>query len=161
MADNSPHTPDEELLVFQSAVIEECYLHWRDKINGGSLPSRSDINPADIPRLMPHAVILDVRREPEPDFRYRLIGTYVSENLFRDHTGSWFSEIEHQRAPNEIWQNCCRVVETGKPMLPRSPYVGPNRSFKTIEDVILPLAEDGKTVDCLLVFIEFLRRTEI
>lgn len=110
---------------------------------------------------MPHAVILDVRREPEPDFRYRLIGTYVSENLFRDHTGSWFSEIEHQRAPNEIWQNCCRVVETGKPLLPRSRYVGPNRSFKTIEDVILPLAEDGKAVDCLLVFIEFLRRTEI
>lgn len=110
---------------------------------------------------MPHAVILDVRREPEPDFRYRLIGTYVSENLFRDHTGSWFSEIEHQRAPNQISQNCCRVVETGKPLLPRSRYVGPNRSFKTIEDVILPLAEDGKAVDCLLVFIEFLRRTEI
>ena len=110
---------------------------------------------------MLHAVILDVRREPEMDFRYRLIGTYVSENLFKDNTGSWFSEIDHQRAPNEIWHNCCRVVETGKPLRPQTPYIGPNQSFKQIEDVILPLADDGETVDCLLVFIDFLRRTEI
>lgn len=92
----------------------------------------------DIPKLMPHAVNLDVRREPELDFRYRLIGTYVAEHLFKDHTGSWFSEIEYQRAPSTIWQNCARVIETGKPLLPETPYVGPNQGFKGVEDVILP-----------------------
>ncbi len=115
----------------------------------------------DIPKLMPHAVNLDVRREPELDFRYRLIGTYVAEHLFKDHTGSWFSEIEYQRAPSTIWQNCAHVIETGKPLLPETPYVGPNQGFKSVEDVILPLADDGETVDSLLVFIHYMRRSEI
>ena len=156
-----PIDPDEGSLNFQSTVVKDCYSYWRGKVVDGRLPGRSDIDPVDIPRLMPHAVILDIRRQPEMDFRYRLVGTYVAENLFKDHTGSWFSEIEHQKAPSTIWQNCCRVVESGRPSLPGTPYIGPNQSFKEVEDVILPLAEDGETVDSLLVFVHYMRRSEL
>lgn len=161
MTDTPAINPHEETLDFKSAIVKDCYSYWRGKVIGDRLPSRSDIDPVDIPQLMPHAVILDVRREPELDFRYRLIGTYVAEHLFKDHTGSWFSEIEYQRAPSTIWQNCAHVIETGKPLLPETPYVGPNQGFKSVEDVILPLADDGETVDSLLVFIHYMRRSEI
>ena len=98
-------------LIFETRVVQDGYSYWRSKFNEGRLPSRSDINPIDIPRLMPHAVMVDVKREPEYDFRYRLIGTYVAEHLFTDHTGSWFSEIDHQKAPSQIWQNCKHVCQ--------------------------------------------------
>jgi hypothetical protein len=106
MTDTPAINPHEETLDFKSAIVKDCYSYWRGKVIGDRLPRRSDIDPVDIPKLMPHAVILDVRREPELDFRYRLIGTYVAEHLFKDHTGSWFSEIEYQKAPSTIWQNC-------------------------------------------------------
>jgi hypothetical protein len=155
MTDDDSTDENGSSLSFETREVQDGYSYWRSKVVDGQLPRRSDINPVDIPRLMPHAVMLDVKREPEFDFRYRLIGTYVSEHLFTDHTGSWFSEIEHQKPPSEIWGNCRHVVETGKPSLPATPYVGPHKGYRKVEDVFLPLAEDGSTVDTLLVFICF------
>ena len=109
---------------------------------------------------MPNVVLLDVRREPEFDFRYRLVGTNVTEHHFRDYTGSWFSEIDHKKAPSQIWQNCKSVAETGRPHLDGTPYEGPHQGYRDTEDVILPLAEDGHTVDTLLAFICFTSKAD-
>ena len=160
MTDTPPADQDGAPLEFESPIVQAGYSYWHAKRGDGRLPRRSDIDPAEIARLMPHAILLDVKREAELDFKYRLIGTYVAENLFKDHTGSWFSEIEHQKAPSKIWQNCCRVVETGEAFKPGTPYVGPHHGFKRVEDVILPLADDGQTVDCLLVFVHYMSRSD-
>ena len=147
-------------LAFETRVLQDGYSYWRSKFKDGRLPSRSDIDPIDIPRLMPHVVMLDVQRVPDFDFRYRLIGTYVAEHLFTDHTGSWFSEIEHQKAPSRIWQNCKQVVDTGEAFLANTPNVGPHQGYRRVEDVILPLAADGITIDTLLIFICYSPRSE-
>lgn len=160
MSDTPPADQDGVPLEFESPLVQEGYSYWRSKMIDGVLPCRSDINPVDIPRLMPHVVLVDVKHAPELDFRYRLIGTYVAESLYKDHTGSWFSEIEHQKAPSQIWQNCAHVVETGKAFISDTPYVGPHQGFRRVEDVILPLADDGENVDCLLVFVHYMRRSE-
>lgn len=138
---------------FRTRIVQDGYSYWRSKTTEDRLPARGDINPVEIPRLMPHVVIMDVEREPELDFRYRLIGTYVVEHLYADHTGKSFAEIGHQKAPSQIWSNCKRVVETGEAFLADTPYVGPHQSFRNVEDIILPLATDGTNVDALLVFI--------
>ena len=81
------------------------------------------------------------------------------KNLFKDHTGIRFSEIERQKAPSQIQPNCCQVVETGEAFKAGTPYVGPHQDFKPVEDVILPLADDGHTVDCLIVFVHDMSRS--
>lgn len=160
MTDDNSADGLESAFAFQSRTVQDGYSYWRSKMAGSRFPARADVNPVDIPRLMPHVVMVDVKREPEFDFRYRLIGTYVAEHLYNDHTGSWFSELEHQKAPSQIWQNCKTVCETGQPMHANTPYVGPHRGYMQVEDVILPLADDGKTVDTLLVFICYSSRSE-
>lgn len=160
MTDDTPAQSDGQPFAFQSRAVQEGYAYWQSKVLDGKLPSRADIDPIDIPRLMPHVVMVDVKREPEYDFRYRLIGTSVVENLYKDHTGSWFSEIDHQKAPSQIWQNCRKVAESGEPYLAGTPYVGPHQGYRRVEDVILPLADDGVTVDCLLVFIGYMSRSD-
>tara|TARA_R110002110_G_scaffold214748_1_gene428557 strand:+ start:774 stop:1259 length:486 start_codon:yes stop_codon:yes gene_type:complete len=160
MTDTPPVDQGDAPLEFDSPILREGYAYWYAKIRDGALPRRTDIDPVEISGLMPHAVLLDVKREPEFDFRYRLIGTYVSENLYKDHTGSWFSEIDHQKAPSRIWQNCLHVVESGEAFKADTPYVGPHQGYRQVEDIILPLADDGKTVDCLLVFVHYMRRLE-
>ena len=155
MADDESNGSDPSFN-FRTRVVQDGYSYWRSKARGGRLPSRRDIDPLEIPGLMPHAVIVDVRREPDLDFRYRLVGTNNVDHHFTDHSGEWFSEIPHQKAPSQIWQNCKRVVETGEPFLANTPYVGPHSAFREAEDIILPLASDGETVDSLLVFIDYL-----
>lgn len=161
MVDDEPGGDgDASPIKFRTREVQEGYSYWVSKCVDGRLPSRHDINPLEIARLMPHVAILDVRHEPELDFFYRLQGTYIVEHLYSDHSGKWFSEIEHQKAPSRIWQNCVKVVETRAPLLANTPYVGPQRSFRDLEDLILPLSSDGRTVDNLLVFVRFLPRTD-
>ena len=144
---------DGEGFQFRTRIVQDGYAYWVSKCIEERIPARQDINPVDIPRLMPHVVILDVRREPDFDFRYRLLGTYVTEHLYSDHSGKWFSEITHQQPPSQIWQNCCEVATSGTPLMSNTPYVGPHKSFRDVEDIILPLSSDGEHIDSLLVFV--------
>lgn len=159
MTDNQPGGGGEDFQ-FQTRVVQDGYAYWVSKCSEGGLPARQDINPVEIPRLMPHVVMLDVKHEPEFDFRYRLLGTYVTEHLYSDHSGKWFSEITHQRAPSKIWQNCCQVATSRSPFMSNTPYVGPHQSFRDVEDIILPLSSDGERVDSLLVFVCYHPRSD-
>lgn len=158
MVDQDPHDYTNIDFNFESEIVSEGYNYWLSKIQNRYLPKRMDIRPAEIPRLLPHTLLVDVIRTPEWDFSYRLIGTKIVEHLHRDHTGMRMSEIEHQRPPSTIWDNCRTVAETAKPLFPQTPYVGPHEGFRRAEDILLPLVDENQTVDTLLVFVDYLQR---
>lgn len=158
MTAEEPAFLNETPVAFETRLVAEGCAYWRSKIFDGRLPARSDIDPAEIPRLLPSVVLLDVVREDTLDMRYRLIGTRVAEHCFSDYTGLRFSEIEHQRAPSKLLDSCRLVAETGRPLLANSDYVGPHQGFRRVHDAILPLAEDGRSVDTLLAFVDFLSK---
>ena len=120
-------------------------------------PKRSDFNSFDVPKLMPHMVLLEVQQSPA-DFRYRVIGSFVLEHLAENHTGAWMSQIEHQKSPSRIWSSCEQVAKTCHPMLSQIPYVGPHAEFLYGEDIILPLLNDDGEVVNLLVFVSYIRK---
>lgn len=139
----------------QHPTNRRAYAYW-DHIRGERLmPSRADIDPAEIPEILSCVFLLDVAEGPL-DFRYRLIGTKMSASMNRDHTGRWMSEIEHQRPPSRIWSACAWVVETRMPLSSDTPYVGRHHEFKTTEDLIMPLSADGESVNMLFVTADFL-----
>ncbi len=119
------------------------------------MPSRADLDPAEIRTILPCVFLLDVTQDPL-DFRYRLIGTKMASHLNRDLTGSWMSELPHQRPPSRIWSACAKVVETRAPLSSDTPYVGKLHEFRKTEDLILPLSADGETVNMLFVTADFL-----
>ena len=139
-------------------VLDLGLAYWESKVIDGRIPSRSDIDPLDIPELLPQIILLDVSQTPW-DFRFRLIGTNVVYHLTEDWTGSWFSKIGHMAAPSNIFTACVDVASSLQPLRNQTPYVGPHANFISSDDVILPLSDDGKTVDKLLVFVEYFRKS--
>lgn len=103
-------------------------------------------------------MLLDVFRTPDWDFCYRLVGTRIVEHMNSDCTGTCMSQLDDPELSSPFWESCRIVADTGNPQYPKTPYVGPHDGFRRAEDVILPLANDGNTVDSLLVFIEYLPR---
>lgn len=138
-------------------IPTEALAYWEQIRGQKDVPSRADLDPADIPRLLPHLVLLDVFHEPR-DFRYRLVGTTIEEFLEKYYTGVRMSELPHQRPPSQIWTSCCTVVGSRKPLFSAVPYVGPKKEFVRSEDVILPLAPPGEQVNMLLVAVGFVRK---
>ena len=141
-----------ELLI--SPVNRTVFAYWQRVRGARSMPARADIDPADLVAVLPHLILLDVQREPL-DFRYRLIGSLVAD-YSAEHTGKWMSSIPHQAPPSRIWSACQTVVETGEPMSTDVPNVGKLRDFKRIEDIMMPLSEDGRTINMLFVAVDFL-----
>jgi len=112
------------------------------------------------PKLCRNMVLVSVEREPL-DFRYRLIGSAIRENMAADWTGLRMSEIPMQRAPNPIWQHHLWVLEHRLPRFYRPAYLGPHRAFKFIESAQLPLGPDDGEIDMMMVFVDFLTKSAL
>src|SRR3546814_12310908 len=54
--------------------LRRLYEYWCSRCQGGALPSRRDIDPLDIPDLLPNLFLLDVIGDAE-DFVFRLAGS--------------------------------------------------------------------------------------
>ncbi|MGB0572208.1 MAG: PAS domain-containing protein [Alphaproteobacteria bacterium] len=125
-------------LSIRDGVIEFGKNYWASKSKEDRLPARSDIDPLDIPTLLPQIVLLEVRNDPW-DFRFRLIGTNVVHHRFTDWTGIWMYEIEHMAFPSRIFNACVDVATSEKPLRSDTPYVGPRQNCIRAEVIILPL----------------------
>ncbi len=50
------------------------------------------------------------------------------------------------------------IAETGRPVANQTPYVGPLKDIREMQAVELPLAADGRSVDAILVFVDFISK---
>ena len=47
-----------------SEIVRAAVDYWQVKRLNGRLPDRNSLDPVDIPRLLPHIMLKDVRRDP-------------------------------------------------------------------------------------------------
>jgi hypothetical protein len=74
----------------------ELYHYWLAQRGPRAMPARSDLNPGDIPALLPHLMLVD---KVADCFRYRLIGTGVTREVGHDATGSFVGSYISTTAP--------------------------------------------------------------
>ncbi|MCC7046755.1 MAG: PAS domain-containing protein [Alphaproteobacteria bacterium] len=152
--------PGIELLpeALRSPILRKGLAYWQRIAGGRRMPARKDLDPLDIPELLPHIMLKDVQREPL-DFRYRLVGSMVRLHSSADYTGECMSRIPHQGPDSVVWKSCAWVAGHAAPLLLRPPYAGPQQDFLAVEAAILPLGETANSVDKLLVFLDFIKKS--
>lgn len=140
--------------VFEPGSAADWMLaYWRGKSGGGKLPGRADIDMVEIrPDALPDIYLLDVLRGGDGlRYRYRLVGTRMSEVAGGDPTGKIVDEfISPERVP-DIHRWLDGVVADPVPWIFSAPIAFRNRDWKWSWRLALPLAADGKTVDVLLL----------
>jgi hypothetical protein len=138
-----------------SAAVRAAIAYWQGKCKSAAPPASRTLDPMDVPRLLPHLLLKDVRREPW-DFRYRVVGTQVREHSRQDWTGKWMTEIDGQGPGSILFRVTQWVAENARPAIYRPPYVGPHKEFKYCEAALMPWVDaDGRT-DRVLVAADFL-----
>ena len=102
--------PSELALRAQHILREQrdLYGYWRACAGARPVPSRYDIDPVDIPRLLPCLSILEAAKGLE-SLRYRLAGTRVREIYGTEITGRavFDGALQHKR---EYWYSVYRRV---------------------------------------------------
>jgi len=144
-----PNLPTDQPHPRLARLIE----YWRGlEPEPGLLPGRSRIDPMRLPDLLPNLWLVDVvRGEQRLRYRYRLVGDALIDagapfrkGLIVDEMG----DVIDQQAAHAALDG---VVNTHQPDWRRgAPIVSHLKFVSLLERVLLPLAEDGRTVDCIL-----------
>jgi hypothetical protein len=131
---------------------QAVYRYWQEKRGDRLMPSRADIDPAELPaEVLPGVCLVEV----VPDARrfvYRLVGTLDVQVRGNDPTGKSVSDAYFGPSRAEALAHYEQVVFTCAPMLDQVPMSAPNGRFVTEEAIFLPLSSDGIHVDKVLVY---------
>lgn len=131
--------------------IREIFRLWESKCRAGRLPSRSDIIPKEMTPLLPNIMLIDVIM-PGPRFRYRLVGTGEVRHRGFDPTGKTFEEVYYGLDGGYCDGNYRYVAASGKHLFDTSPEPTAMGNLADIQVIFVPLADDGKTVDTIMVY---------
>ena len=129
--------------------LRRLYDYWRSLCRNGSYPARQDIDPLDIPDLLPCIFLLDVIGDAE-DFVFRLAGTLVEDAFSMPLRGKSVRLI-HNAAGTAL--PVCQHVEVargGGPRYREGIVLAAGREHWRTQRLLLPLSSDGRRVDVLM-----------
>jgi hypothetical protein len=134
--------------VLEYEGLGELLRYWQ-RVGRGGVPSRADIDPADIPRLLSNVLLIDVQRAPIR-FRVRLCGTEVDRLLGRNFTGCHLDDIAVGYFERDILLDYAEVVLHKLPKVTRRSILTSGGHWLHYQRLLLPLSSDGWTVDKLI-----------
>jgi hypothetical protein len=144
-------------LPISDARLAAVFNYWLGKSFGQSLPRRRDIDPVDIPKLLPILMIVEVLRPGR--YRYRLIGTENADAFGMNATGRYLDEVlpgpEYKKHVLALYDECVhsRRALYSECLFTSPQYRAPERHIKVL---FTPLSDDGERVNQVLVAQVFL-----
>jgi hypothetical protein len=151
---NASPPPDAPPLDTWHPKVRRLFGYWLNiKPSPDLLPGRQHFDPLHIVALMPFVWMLDV---VDGRLRYRMLGTRMVDAMQRDLTGWWLDEAH----PGFLIHPLARYFEerwsSGEPTWRRGrPFIHVDPDVYEIEQVVLPMARDGRTPDMLLCITVF------
>lgn len=135
-------------------ILSQAYAYWQAKCAGRAMPRRADIEPKDLIRLLPYLQITEIL-EGGKRIRYRLVGTAIVNAYGAELTGKYFDEVftgERLKLIEENYRTMCR---TKRPILVGNRYHTRKDMELFCYRVVMPLSEDGETVNQVLTAMSF------
>jgi hypothetical protein len=126
--------------------------YWNKRRGDRAFPSRDDIDPGAIKKLLPHVMLTGIEYNPFRVF-YRLVGTEIVRFAKFDFTNCYADALHFQDTEGADWAQFYRaVVEARLPGLGLSHWTVAGNLQRWIEFVICPLSSDGRIIDrCIAV----------
>ncbi|MBI3452005.1 MAG: PAS domain-containing protein [Rhodospirillales bacterium] len=131
------------------AKIQALYEYWQRRRGTRRIPSRSDIDPLDVPVLLPHLFLIDVPLAGWP-LTYRLAGTAVAALFGQELTGQAVGEGTLNDYRDEVHVRYAAIIASQRPFYHQARLRERTNDFTDIERLILPLSDDEKRVNMLL-----------
>lgn len=131
-------------------LLRAGYDYWRAKRAGRSMPRRSDIDPADIPTLLPNILITEMLEEGTR-YRYRLAGSAVTEAFGRSLTGRYVDEIMTGLYRDFIMRIYRDIYLDRRCIFSESRYTNGVKPGLSTKRLFMPLSSDDRVVDQVLI----------
>ena len=129
-----------------------AYDYWSAKRGDRFAPARRDIDPAEIPSILPRILLADVLHNEPGDvaFRYRLSGTRIGEVHGRELTGKSPLDLEPPQYGRLVESHYREAVERRQPLV-HVIALHTDKKMRSYARIILPLSDDGQTINMLMM----------
>ncbi|MBV8776046.1 MAG: PAS domain-containing protein [Alphaproteobacteria bacterium] len=137
--------------LFTDARLEQAYLYWRSKAGTRAMPSRADIDPTEIPRLLPDVMLVECL---DGRYRYRLIGTENASAQGVNATGRFLDQVlpgpDYRAHVLALYDEC---VAQRRPLYSECLFFAPSRREpeRHTKVLFMPLSSDGERVNMVFV----------
>lgn len=128
-------------------ILKKIYLHWLKMKGDRLMPSRADLNPADIVDILPNICLVDAEKETKR-YKMRLIGTETVRAIGTDITGKYLDEVplmEQHLKKRYDW-----IKKEKRPYLISGKLRWSKLSFLNFCSIGLPFSDDGENVDIIM-----------
>ncbi len=123
----------------QDGKLRQLVAYWDRKRAGREMPFRADIDPTQIPALLPRLMLVELRTGPRRFF-YRLTGTRVDDIFGNCLTGRYLEDLDETDA-RAYWLDCYgQVAESRRPLRGDTYDVKLRQDYTHFEWVMMPLA---------------------
>ena len=140
MSDLSPAELIAETV--RSARLRALLRYWAEKSAGRAMPFRQQIEPAEIPRLLPIVLLADVTPSGA---KMRLLGSEATNAYGKETRGLAVADIQFGDFTVPWLDAFFRVTTSAKPAFAMGTYRRGNELCR-IETVLMPLTEDGLSI---------------
>jgi len=138
----------------QHARLNDLVEYWKSIKKNQFFPYRRDFNPVDIPKCLPHIVLVDVI-DGNPKYQIRLAGSAVNPVYRTPITGKYIEDFTFEGDRQEILAQYDHAVKHQVPTYLMGKMTTIDGNQVSYERVILPMTSDGKIVDKLLTGIHY------
>lgn len=132
----------------QHEELAALHRFWLGLSKDGRLPARHDFVAEDLADWIGHVSLLEVERDPLR-FRFVLHGGHFTLLSGLSLAGRYLEEGLTPRYRDEVISTYREAVETRQPVYRH--YTDPSLPWRELDRLILPLADDGVTVNRVLV----------
>ena len=126
----------------RSTRLRALLRYWTEKSAGGLMPFRHQIEPIEIPRLLPIVLLADVT---SANATMRLLGSDATAAYGKEIRGAAITDIQFGDFTVEWLDAFFRVIQSAKPAFAAGTYRR-GKELCRIETVLMPLTEDGSSV---------------
>jgi hypothetical protein len=131
-------------------AVKRLYAYWVARRGAKPFPSRDDIDPLDFGFVLGRVSLVDVLDQPRR-YRYRLVGTTVTDNLGYEMTGKFLDQMPESQMRVYLEQLYDKVVAQRAPVYERDQINLDGRLWKS-ETIVLPLSADGHAINLLMIY---------
>lgn len=139
----------------QAAELRGALAYWRRLRGDRTFPRRSDLDPIEIKQLLNAITLVDVLADPV-EFRCRLVGQTITDRqgIERGTMICTLAAADSGNGPGrglrQIDAQLRRCVDERRPIVDRYRFMSVQGLEHTVEALVLPLSNDGTTIDAVL-----------
>lgn len=138
-------------------ALEFLRSYWEERRGDRKMPSRADMNPADLKPYLGNIAMVDVL-DGGAEFRYRVVGTLLTQYFLTDPTGKTLSEAwPNPKGPvaSRARANLVNIVQTRVVVHAWGTLDWSHFPGEAFDMLFVPLSDDGESVNMILSLFTF------